>query len=171
MGGQGSGRRVKGSKEILSTEEKIERNRTAARERWRRLKEQKENGESITSYQKYRLNTKIKHNKDEERLAYLRESSKSLKVTEDPKEYLQYLREKNRNRLDEILNDVEAMERIFADREDISAALKANIRKRDYYSSKEIAEMERKLNEEFNTVEDRRPSQRTYKKTTEDDTR
>jgi len=63
------------------------------------------------------------------------------------------------------------MERIFADREDISAALKASIRKRDYYSSKEIAEMERKLNEEFNTVEDRRPSQRTYKKTTEDDTR
>jgi hypothetical protein len=42
-------------------------------------------------------------------------------------------------------------------------------RQRTHLSYKEIKEIENKLNEEFNLIEDRRPGQSTYKKTNEDD--
>ena len=73
------------------------------------------------------------------------------------------IREKNRERLDIILNDAEAMERIFSDRNDISDLQRQAQRQKTYLSAKEIKEIERKLNEEFNIVEDRRPGQSTYK--------
>jgi hypothetical protein len=62
------------------------------------------------------------------------------------------------------------MERIFSDREDLSQIQKAAQREKKYMSAKEIAEIERKLNEEFNIVEDRRPTQSTYKKSEEETT-
>ena len=97
-----------------------------------------------------------------------RESSLKFALNEDPYEFLKYVREKNRTRLDEILNDPEAIERIFSDRDDISELQRNAQRQKKYYSEKEIKEMERKLNEEFGLVEDRRPGQSTYKKTNED---
>ena len=168
MGGLGSGRRPKGSKYGLTLEEKIERNRERARERWQRLRDEKENSGELKGKSLYKLNLKEKYHNDEERLGYLREPSTKLKVNEYWDNYIQYLREKNRMRLDEILNDAEAMERIFADRDDIPTIQKNAQRHKNYYSAKEIAEMERKLNEEFNLVEDRRPVQSTYKKTSEE---
>jgi hypothetical protein len=90
-----------------------------------------------------------------------------FKVNEDPKEFMIYIREKNRKRLDDILNDEEAIQRIFSDRDDISDLQKAAQRQKSYLSAKEIAEIERKLNEEFGLIEDRRPSQSTYKKSEE----
>ena len=60
------------------------------------------------------------------------------------------------------------MEYIFSDRDDIPETQRNIQRQRTHYTTKEIAEMERKLNEEFNIIEDRRPSQSTYKKTTEE---
>jgi hypothetical protein len=78
------------------------------------------------------------------------------------------VREKNRKILDSILNNPEMMEYIFADRNDLSEIQRNIQRQKNYYTAKEIAEKERKLNEEFNIVEDRRPSQSTYKKTTDD---
>jgi hypothetical protein len=82
---------------------------------------------------------------------------------------MKYIRNKNRERLDVILNDVELMERVFSDRDDISDLQRAAQRQKTYLSAKEIAEIERKLNEEFNLVEDRRGNyQTTYKKTEED---
>jgi hypothetical protein len=69
--------------------------------------------------------------------------------------------------LDIILNDVELMERVFSDRDDISDLQKAAQRQKKYLSVKEIAEIERKLNEEFGLIEDRRQSQSTYKKSEE----
>ena len=168
MGGTGSGRRAKGIKGKLTFEEKVERNRQRARDRWRRLSEETKSGEDLSGYQKYKLSYKVKYHNEEERLGYLRESSRKFSLQEDPYEFLQYIREKNRNRLDEIFNDVEAMERIFADRDDIPMLQKNAQKKKTYYTAKEIAEMEKKLNEEFNLVEDRRPGQSTYKKTTEE---
>ena len=173
MGGSGSGRkavgvRATGVRGRLTTEEKVERNRVRARERWQRLKEEKENGKDLSGYQKYKLSYKVKYHNDEERLGYLRESSLKFALNEDPYEFLIYVREKNKKRLDEILNDPEAIERIFSDRDDISELQRNTQRQKKYYSEKEIKEMERKLNEEFNIVEDRRPSQSTYKKTNED---
>ena len=168
MGGTGSGRRPKGSKYGLTLEEKIERNRVRARERWQRLRDEKENSPELKGNSLYKLNLKVKYHNDEERLGYLREPSTKLRVNEYPHEYLQYLRKKNADRLDEILNDAEAMERIFADRDDIPTIQKNAQRHKNYYSAKEIAEMERKLNEEFNLIEDRRPSQSTYKKQNEE---
>jgi hypothetical protein len=62
------------------------------------------------------------------------------------------------------------MERVFSDRDDISDLQKAAQRQKTYMSAKEIAEIERKLNEEFNLVEDRRGNyQTTYRKTNEDE--
>ena len=170
MGGTGSGRPASGKKNMarLTLEEKIERNRVRARERWQRLRDETEDGKTLTGYAKYKLGYKLRYHDDEERLGYLRESGKSFRVDEDPIQWMKQIREKNVKRLDEIFADPEAMERIFADRNDISDVQKAAQRQKNYYSAKEIAEMERKLNEEFNIVEDRRPSQSTYKQTTEE---
>ena len=67
--------------------------------------------------------------------------------------------------MDEILNDAERMEYIFSDRDDISEIQRNAQRQKTYLSAKEIKEIETKLNEEFNLIEDRRPGQSTYKKT------
>jgi hypothetical protein len=170
MGGQGSGRPASGKKnnERLTLEEKVQRNRDRARERWQRLKEQKETESELKGQSLYKLHYRENYHKNEERLGYLREPGKSFRVEEDPIEWIKYIREKNRTRLDEILNDAEAMERIFSDRDDISDLQKAAQRQKTYLSVKEIAEIERKLNEEFGLVEDRRPNQSTYKKTEEE---
>jgi hypothetical protein len=169
MGGLGSGRPASGKKNNsrLNLDEKIERNRVRARERWQRLRQEKEAGGDLSGYEKYRLGYKVRYHSDEERLGYLREDGKPFKVNEDPIQWMKEIREKNRQRLDDILNDAEAMERIFSDREDISDLQKAAQRQKSYLSAKEIAEIERKLNEEFNLVEDRRPIQSTYKKSEE----
>lgn len=170
MGGVGSGRPASGKKDNqrLTLEEKIERNRVRARERWQRLKDEKEAGKDLSGYQKYKLGYKVRYHNDEERLGYLREDGKVFKVNEDPQKFMVYIREKNKKRLDEILNDSEAVERIFSDRDDISDLQKAAQRQKTYLSAKEIAEIERKLNEEFGLIEDRRPNQSTYKKSTDD---
>ena len=171
MGGTGSGRPASGKKDNsrLTLEEKVERNRVRARERWQRLRDEKEQGKDLSGYQKYKLYYKVKYHDDEERLGYLREDGKVFKVNEDPQKFMVYIREKNKTRLDEILNDPEAMERIFSDREDISDLQKAAQRQKTYMSEKEIKEIEKRLQEEFNIVEDRRQIQSTYKKTNEDD--
>jgi hypothetical protein len=170
MGGSGSGRPASGKKDNsrLTLEEKVERNRVRARERWQRLRDEKESGKDLSGYQKYKLYYKVKYHDDEERLGYLREAGKGFGINEDPNEWMKYIRNKNRERLDIILNDVELMERVFSDRDDISDLQRAAQRQKKYYSEKEIREMERKLNEEFGLVEDRRPGQSTYKKTNED---
>jgi hypothetical protein len=170
MGGLGSGRPASGKKtnERLTLEEKIERNRVRARERWQRLRTQKETEKDLSGQSLYKLHYREKYHSDEERLGHLREDGKPFKVNEDPIQWMKYIRSKNKERLDVILNDVEAMERIFSDRNDISDLQKATQRQKTYLSSKEIAEIERKLNEEFNIVEDRRPTQSTYKKSTND---
>ena len=175
MGGPGSGRPVAGKQRApkeclkhLSKEEKAERNRQYGRDRWERLKQEKEENSELTGYQKYKINYKLKYHDDEQRIGHLRETGTRLKIHQDPDEWLQYIREKNRTQLDTILNNPEMMEYIFSDRDDIPEAQKNLQRQRSHYTAKEIKEMERKLNEEFNIVEDRRPSQSTYKKTTED---
>jgi hypothetical protein len=171
MGGSGSGRPASGkrSNERLTLAEKVERNRVRARERWKRLRDEKEAGVDLSGYDKYKLHYKVKYHSDEERLGYLREDGKPFKVNEDPKEWMKYIREKNKQRLDEILNDSEAMERIFSDRDDISQLQKSAQRQKNYLSAKEIAEIERKLNEEFNLVEDRRGIQQSsYKPVNEE---
>ena len=171
MGGVNSGRRPSGQTTRLTLEEKVERNRVRARERWHRLKEPKENGTELKGQQLYKLHYREKYHKDEERLGYLREDGKGLKHNEDPEEWMKYIREKNRKRLDDILNDPEAMERIFADRDDISDLQRSAQRQKNYFSAKEIAEIERKLNEEFNLVEDRRGNQQSsYKPLSEETT-
>jgi hypothetical protein len=84
---------------------------------------------------------------------------------------MKQIREKNIKRLDEIFADPEAMERIFADRDDISDLQRSAQRHKNYFSEKEIREMERKLNEEFNLVEDRRGNQQSsYKPLSEETT-
>jgi hypothetical protein len=170
MGGLGSGRPASGKKDNsrLTLEEKIERNRVRARERWQRLRDETEDGKTLTGYAKYKLGYKLRYHDDEERIGHLREEGRVFKVDEDPAEFLIYVREKNKKRLDEILNDSEMMEYIFADRNDLSEIQRNAQRHKNYYTAKEIAEMERKLNEEFNLVEDRRYQQTTYKKTTDD---
>jgi hypothetical protein len=170
MGGVGSGRPASGKKtnERLTLEEKIERNRVRARERWQRLRDEKEAGKDLSGYQKYKLGYKVRYHTDEERLGYLREPGKGFKLEDNPTEWMKYIREKNKSRLDEILNDSEAVERIFADRDDISDLQRNAQRQKKYLSAKEIKEIETKLNEEFGLVEDRRPSQSTYKKSTDD---
>jgi hypothetical protein len=60
------------------------------------------------------------------------------------------------------------MERIFADRDDIPMLQKNAQRHKTYMSDKEIREIEKRLQEEFNIVEDRRQSQTIYKTTTDD---
>ena len=175
MGGPGSGRPVgknrapKADLSHLTKEEKAERNRQYGRDRWERLRKEKEENSELTGYQKYKENFKIKYADDERRIGHLREEGRVFKVHEDPAEFLIYVREKNRRVLDAILNNPEMMEYIFADRNDLSEIQRNAQRQKNYYTAKEIAEKERKLNEEFNTVEDRRPSQSTYKKTNEDD--
>jgi len=171
MGGLGSGRPASGKKDMtrLTIDEKIERNRLRARERWQRLRDEKEAGVDLSGYQKYKLHYKVKYHNDEERLGYLREDGKRFKVNEDPEEWMKYIREKNRIRLDEILNDTEAMERIFSDRDDISVLQQQAQRQKKYLSAKEIKEIENRLNEEFNLVEDRRGNQQSTYKNTEDD--
>jgi hypothetical protein len=170
MGGQGSGRPASGKKNMtrLTLEEKIERNRVRARERWQRLRDEKEAGVDLSGYQKYKLGYKLRYHDDESRLGYLREDGKGLKHNEDPAEWMRYIREKNKTRLDEILNDTEAMERIFSDREDLSQLQKIAQRQKKYMSDKEIKEKLKQLEEEFGLVEDRRPSQSTYKQTNEE---
>jgi hypothetical protein len=174
MGGPGSGRPVgknrapKADLSHLTKEEKAERNRQYGRDRWERLRQEKEENSELTGYQKYKINYKIKYADDEARIGHLREEGRVFKVNEDPAEFLIYVREKNRKILDSILNNPEMMEYIFADRNDLSEIQRNAQRQRTHYTSKEIAEMERKLNEEFNIVEDRRPTQSTYKKTTEE---
>ena len=174
MGGPGSGRPVgknrapKADLSHLSKEEKAERNRQYGRDRWERLRQEKEENSELTGYQKYKINYKIKYADDEARIGHLREEGRVFKVNEDPAEFLIYVREKNRKILDSILNNPEMMEYIFADRNDLSEIQRNIQRQKNYYTAKEIAEKERKLNEEFNIVEDRRPSQSTYKKTTDD---
>ena len=174
MGGPGSGRPVgknrapKADLSHLSKEEKLERNRQYGRDRWERLRQEKEENSELTGYQKYKINYKIKYHDDEQRIGHLREAGTRLKVHEDPDEWLQYIREKNRTQLDTILNNAEMMEYIFSDRNDLSEIQRNAQRQKNYYTAKEIAEKERKLNEEFNIVEDRRPTQSTYKKTNED---
>ena len=171
MGGPGSGRPVgknrapKADLSHLTKEEKAERNRQYGRDRWERLRQEKEENSELTGYQKYKINYKIKYADDEARIGHLREEGRVFKVHEDPAEFLVYVREKNRRVLDEILNNPEMMEYIFADRNDLSEIQRNAQRQKNYYTAKEIAEKERKLNEEFNLIEDRRPGQSTYKKT------
>ena len=167
MGGSGSGRPASGKKNMarLTTEERIERNRVRARERWQRLRDEKENGVQLSGYQKYKQQYRLTYHVAEERLGHLRESGKGFRVDEDPIQWMKQMREQNKKRLDDILNDTEAMERIFSDRNDISDIQRAAQREKKYFSEKEIKEMERKLNEEFNLVEDRKTGQSTYKKT------
>jgi hypothetical protein len=175
MGGIGSGRpangKIRAPKEDLrhlTKEEKIERNRKYARERFERLKQEKEENSELNLYQRYKINYKMKYADDEKRIGHLREEGRVFKVDEDPAEFLIYVREKNRRVLDEILNDAERMEYIFSDRNDLSQIQKNAQRQKHYYTAKEIAEKERKLNEEFNLIEDKRPGQSTYKKTNEE---
>jgi hypothetical protein len=170
MGGTGSGRPASGKKNNsrLTLEEKIERNRVRARERWQRLRTQKETETDLSGQSLYKLHYREKYHSDEERLGYLREDGKVFKVNEDPQQWMIYIREKNRKRLDDILNDEEAVQRIFSDRDDISDLQKAAQRQKTYMSDKEIREIEKRLQEEFNIVEDRRPSQTIYKTTTDD---
>lgn len=175
MGGIGSGRpangKIRAPKEDLrhlTKEEKIERNRKYARERFERLKQEKEENSDLNLYQRYKINYKMKYADDEKRIGHLREEGRVFKVDEDPAEFLIYVREKNRRVLDEILNDAERMEYIFSDRNDLSQIQKNAQRQKHYYTAKEIAEKERKLNEEFNLIEDKRPGQSTYKKTNEE---
>jgi hypothetical protein len=170
MGGVGSGRPASGKKDKsrLTLAEKIERNRVRARERWQRLRDEKENGVQLSGYQKYKQQYRLTYHVAEERLGHLRESGKTFRVDEDPIQWMKEIREKNKKRLDDILNDTEAMERIFKDRDDISEIQKNAQRQKKYMSEKEIKEIEKRLQEEFNIVEDRRPTQSTYKKTNED---
>ncbi len=166
MGGTGSGRPASGKKERirLTLDEKIERNRVRARERWQRLKIQTESEPDLKGQSLYKLHYRQKYHEDEERLGHLKEDGKPFKVDEDPIEWMKGIREQNRKRLDDILNDTEAMERIFSDREDLSQVQKAAQREKAYLSAKEIKEIEEKLNREFNLVEDRRGNQQsTYK--------
>jgi len=166
MGGSGSGRPASGKKDRgrLTLEEKIERNRVRARERWQRLKIQTESEPDLKGQSLYKLHYRQKYHEDEERLGHLKEDGKPFKVDEDPIEWMKGIREQNRKRLDDILNDTEAMERIFSDREDLSQVQKAAQREKAYLSAKEIKEIEEKLNREFNLVEDRRGNQQsTYK--------
>jgi len=166
MGGSGSGRPASGKKDRgrLTLDEKIERNRVRARERWQRLKIQTESEPDLKGQSLYKLHYRQKYHEDEERLGHLKEDGKPFKVDEDPIEWMKGIREQNRKRLDDILNDTEAMERIFSDREDLSQVQKAAQREKAYLSAKEIKEIEEKLNREFNLVEDRRGNQQsTYK--------
>jgi hypothetical protein len=167
MGGQGSGRKPTGQGSKLTVEQKIEKNRVRARERWQRLRVKKEEGGELKGMELYKLHYREQYHKNEERLGHLRESSKGFRVDEDPIEWIKYIKEKNKSRLDAILNDAEAMERIFKDRDDITELQRNAQRQKKYMSEKEIKDIEKKLNEEFNLVEDRRtPS--TYKPTTDD---
>ena len=171
MGGVGSGRPCSGKKDKsrLTLAEKIERNRVRARERWHRLKEQKESEPDLKGQSLYKLHYRERYHLDEERLGHLRESGKGFTVDEDPIEWMKKMREQNKARLEEILNNTEAMERIFSDREDLSQIQKAAQREKKYMSAKEIKEIETKLNKEFNLVEDRRVNQQSsYKPTNED---
>ena len=160
MGGTGSGRPASGKKDRirLTLEEKIERNRVRARERWQRLKIQTESEPDLKGQSLYKLHYRQKYHEDEERLGHLKEDGKGFLVDEDPIEWMKGMREQNRKRLDDILNDTEAMERIFSDRDDISDVQKAAQRHRTYLSAKEIKEIEANLNKEFNLVEDRKPN-------------
>jgi hypothetical protein len=175
MGGVGSGRpangRIRAPKEDLrhlTKEQKLERNRQYGRDRFDRLRKEKAENSELTGYQLYKLNYKMKYATDEGRLAHLREEGRVFKVDEDPAEFQIYIREKNKRVLEEILADEVRMQYIFSDRDDMTDAQKNLQRQRSHYTAKEIAEMERKLNEEFNLVEDRRPNQSTYKPTTND---
>jgi hypothetical protein len=163
MGGTGSGRPANGIKapkedlSHLSKEEKLERSRKYAR-----LRQEKAENSELNGYQLYKLNYKMKYHDDEKRIGHLREEGRVFKVDEDPAEFMIYIREKNRRILDEILNDVERMQYIFSDRDDITETQKNLQRQRNHYTAKEIKEMERKLNEEFNLLEDRK-TQSTFK--------
>jgi hypothetical protein len=171
MGGLGSGRIASGKKDNqrLTQSEREERNRVRARERWQRLKDEKENGKDLSGYQKYKQQYRLTYHLSEERLGHLRENGRSFSSEEDPMEWIKYIREKNKAKLDEILNDPEAMERIFADRDDISEIQRNAQRQKNYISQKEIKEIERKLEEEFNIVEDRNPNKySTFKPITDD---
>ena len=152
MGGLGSGKQ---RTKYNSQEEYIEANRAAARLRYQLVKEKKQN-----VYQTYKDNYKKKFENDKERLGYLREPSRVFGVNEDPAEWLKYIREKNRKRLDEILNDDEAMKRIFAERDDISELQKAQQKQKKHMSDKEIKEKLRQLEEEFNLLEDRKEEEK-----------
>ena len=169
MGGLGSGRPAAGLKDKrrLTNEERIERNRVRARERWQRLRDEREKQPELKGKTKYNLYYREKYNKDEERIGHLRQPGKTFKIEEDPIELIKEIKETNKRRLDEILNDPKAMERIFSDRDDIPFLQKQTQRRKTYYTAKEIKEMERKLNEEFNLVEDRK-QQSTFKPKTDD---
>jgi hypothetical protein len=160
MGGSGSGRPASGKKDLsrLTLEQKIERNRVRARERWQRLRTQTESEPDLKGQSLYKLHYRQKYHENEERLGHLREDGKAFRVDEDPIEWMKKIREQNKKRLDDILNDTEAMERIFSDRDDISDVQKAAQRHRTYLSAKEIKEIEANLNKEFNLVEDRKPN-------------
>lgn len=56
----------------------------------------------------------------EKRLSVYKEDITRLITKAEREEFRKYINEKNKKRLDEILNDKEAIERIFADRDDIS---------------------------------------------------
>jgi IMP dehydrogenase/GMP reductase len=173
MGGSGSGRPANGIRapkedlSHLSKEEKEERNRQYARDRFDRLRKEKDENSELNGYQLYKLNYKMKYATDESRLAHLREEGRVFKVDEDPAEFMIYIREKNKRVLEEILNDTEKMQYIFSDRDDIPEAQKNLQRQRSHYTAKEIKEMERKLNEEFNLLEDRK-TQSTFKPITDE---
>jgi hypothetical protein len=174
MGGTGSGRpangKIRAPKENLkhlTKEEKEERNRQYSRDRFDRLRQEKAENSELNGYQLYKLNYKMKYHDDEKRIGHLREEGRVFKVDEDPAEFMIYIREKNRRMLDEILNDEEKMKYIFSDRDDITEAQKNLQRQRSHYTAKEIKEMERKLNEEFNLIEDRK-TQSTFKPITDE---
>ena len=174
MGGVGSGRpaagRTRAPKEDLrhlTKEEKIERNRQYGRDRFDRLRKERAENSELTGYQLYKLNYKMKYATDESRLAHLREEGRVFKIDEDPVEFMIYIREKNKRVLEEILADEVRMKYIFSDRDDMTEAQKNLQRHKNHLTQKEIKELERKLNEEFNLVEDRKP-QSTFKPKTDD---
>lgn len=147
-------------------EEYYEANRLKSKERYHRL--QAEKRAKHPNAEKYKKNVKEKYHEDEKRIGERRESARTFKVDEDPKEYLQKVREKNRNMFDEILNDEKRWKEIFRDRDDVS---KSQQNKQKYnrttIDGKELTQRLRKLEEEFNLLEDKKGYEgSTYKNNT-----
>lgn len=165
MGGVGSGS-IK--KKYATREEYAAANRENSKKRYHRLRAEKLEGKHPKTrvYQKKQLE---KYHNDEERIGHLRETSRGFKVDEDPKEYLKEIREKNKKVFDDIMSDDERWRSIFKFRDDLPNRTKVDGRRKHHLSDEEIKEKREKLEREFNLVEDRRPSQSTYKKTTDEE--
>jgi len=88
-----------------------------------------------------------RRNEEEKALEYLKEPPILLNRDGEPyDDFIKRVREKNKRRLDEILNDPEAMWRIFADRDDIRTIEVAMLREKakqnkSYITDKEVDEV------------------------------